>query len=231
MAIQRLYTWTPATESGFLNTELDNIIAAVNAIAAGTTDITAYAKLAGRAGGQTLSGDTAAAGSLTLAATASATPGPLILRGGSGSERMRFDANGLLLVTGMHNVTGNTTTSQTITSGTYTPTLTGVTNVTSSVALACEWMRVGNLVVVAGALAVTPTAAATSSQIDLSLPVASNLVATTDAGGAGAWVGGTTTAVAQILGDATNDRASFQFVSAGAGAQIIFRFTFTYIVR
>jgi hypothetical protein len=85
MAVTRIFTWTPTTETGFLNTELDNIIAALNAVAAGSTDISSYAKLAGRAGGQTLNGDTASGGTLKLVSSAHATKGK-VLFGAAGTS-------------------------------------------------------------------------------------------------------------------------------------------------
>lgn len=87
MAVTRIFTWTPTTETGFLNTELDNIIAALNAVAAGSTDIAAYAKLAGRVGGQALNGDTASGGNLTLVSTAHVTKGKLLF-GTSGYDEV-----------------------------------------------------------------------------------------------------------------------------------------------
>jgi hypothetical protein len=68
-------------------------------------------------------------------------------------------------------------------SGTYTPTATGVSNIDSITADVFEWMRIGNIVLASGSVAVNPTAAATASRYRLSLPVASNFTAATQAHG------------------------------------------------
>jgi len=57
-------------------------------------DHTQYALLAGRAGGQTLIGGTAAGEDLTLQATSSATDGDIIFKSDGSTERMRLDADG-----------------------------------------------------------------------------------------------------------------------------------------
>ena len=61
-------------------------------------------------------------------------------------------------------------------SGTYTPTLTNVTNISASDAFVCQWLRVGNIVTVSGKVNIDQT---TPGQIELgiSLPVASDFVA------------------------------------------------------
>jgi hypothetical protein len=69
-----------------------------------------------------------------------------------------------------------------IASGTYTPTLTNVTNVAASTAAVCQWMRVGTTVTVSGTVQIDPTAAG-NTVLNMSLPVASNFTAATQAGG------------------------------------------------
>lgn len=109
--------------------------------------------------------------------------------------------------------------------GTYTPTLTNVTNVTSSTTYVCQWMRVGNIVTVSGKVKIEPTATS-AVELGMSLPVASNFVAEEECGGTAASQVASTTPV-RILGDATNNRASFQFV-AGTTSDDSYSFTFTY---
>jgi hypothetical protein len=71
--------------------------------------------------------------------------------------------------------------------GTYTPTLTNSTNVASSTATVCQYMRVGDFVMVSGSVRVTATAAAGAETILLmSLPVASDFSGSTQLGGTGA---------------------------------------------
>ncbi|WP_276483552.1 SGNH/GDSL hydrolase family protein [Paraflavitalea pollutisoli] len=58
-----------------------------------------------------------------------------------------------------------------ITSGTYTPTITNGTNIESSTAFQCNYMRVGSVVTVSGQVNIDPTAAVTSTVIELTLPI------------------------------------------------------------
>lgn len=73
-------------------------------------------------------------------------------------------------------------TGQAAPSGTYTPTLTGITNVAASTAYAARWIRIGNIVFVTGALDIDPTATGLV-EIELTLPVASNFGTTVDLAG------------------------------------------------
>lgn len=58
--------------------------------------------------------------------------------------------------------------------GTWTPTLTNTTNVASSTASLCHYIRIGNQVLCWGAVTLTPTAAGnTTTVLGISLPVAS----------------------------------------------------------
>jgi hypothetical protein len=87
MALSKLYTHTPGTKQSYLNDELDQIITQINAIEAGTLDLTAYAKLAGRSAGQTLIGSTASGGNLTLQSSSHATKGKVLV-GTSGYDEV-----------------------------------------------------------------------------------------------------------------------------------------------
>jgi hypothetical protein len=58
-------------------------VAKINGVAYNADPVVQYALLAGRAGGQTLDGDTAASGNLTLSSTAHATKGKIILSASS----------------------------------------------------------------------------------------------------------------------------------------------------
>lgn len=110
-------------------------------------------------------------------------------------------------------------------SGTYTPTLTNVANLDASTAFVCQYLRVGNTVTVSGAVAVDPTAGAASTQLGISLPIASNFANTEDCGGTGFAI-----SVQQgggIFADATNDRAELRFLSNDTSNRQ-FQITFTY---
>lgn len=113
-------------------------------------------------------------------------------------------------------------------SGTYTPTLTNVANLDGSTAYQCQYVRIGNIVTVSGKVAVDPTLAATATQLGISLPIASNIGAEEDCAGC-AFASGIAGQGAAILGDAANNRAQLQFISADLTNQAMF-FTFVYEV-
>jgi hypothetical protein len=96
--------------------------------------------------------------------------------------------------------------------GTYTPTITNTTNVDATTAIISQYIRFGSRVIVFGSVAIDPTAAAnTNTVIGISLPIASNFVATSDLHGVAA-----TPSVqrsARIFADVANDRAQMQFAS------------------
>lgn len=104
--------------------------------------------------------------------------------------------------------------------GAYTPTLTNKTNVSASTAYSTRYVRVGNFVRVSGRVSVTPTAASsTSTELGISLPIASNFSnSTTDAGGVGASGFGI---VAGITADTTNDRLTLTFPASNTSANLI----------
>ncbi len=112
-------------------------------------------------------------------------------------------------------------------SGTYTPTLTNVTNVAASVTDVMKYLRVGDVVTVSGRITIDPTAAGLT-RVDISLPIASNLAALRDCAGTGAREGENVVGI--ILGDTTNDRAylSFIAVSTSNGAWAVH---FTYEIK
>lgn len=154
---------------------------------------------------------------LTLANTA-VTPGSY----GSATSVPSFtvDAQGRLTA-----AAGNTI--PVLADGTYTPTLTNVTNVASSSASSCVYSRVGSTVTVAGTISVTPTASGLSTVVGISLPIASAFTAATNASGTAA------SPVVQQSGaieaDAANDRAQMRYISVDTSARSMF-FTFSYRV-
>jgi len=111
-------------------------------------------------------------------------------------------------------------------SGVYTPTLTDVANISASTAFQCQYLRVGSVVHVSGKVSVDPVANTTSTQLGISLPIASNIGANEDCCGT-AFATGVGGEGGAILGDTANDRAQLQFVSMDVIAQPMY-FTFTY---
>ena len=114
-----------------------------------------------------------------------------------------------------------------VTSGTYTPTLTAVTNVAASTAYACQYMRVGNVVTVSGKLDVDPTLAA-STLLGISLPIASTLSAAEKC--AGTAVSNTVASeAAAIEADTINNRAQMEWIAVTLANHSMF-FSFTYLI-
>lgn len=145
------------------------------------------------------------------------------------SDRLTLAADGRLYGNALHNNAGGVTgtTNQYIASGTYTPTLTGVTNVGASTAYACQWIRVGNVVTVSGLFNIDFTAAA-ATELGISLPIASNFAATSNCAGT-AVPNSATEDSCFIQADTTNDRAQVVVTSVGT-ADTAYSFTFTYVV-
>lgn len=110
-------------------------------------------------------------------------------------------------------------------SGTYTPTSFNTTNIAASTPQSAQYLRVGNTVTVSGQIDIDPTATGFAI-LGLSLPVASAITSAVQLSGVfncpDAVGGG-------IYGDATNDRATFQFTASSA-ANLTYYYTFTYRV-
>jgi len=113
-------------------------------------------------------------------------------------------------------------------SATYTPSVGDSANISAMTAYACQYTRVGNVVTVSGRVDIDPVAAATYTSFWISFPVASNLAsgfqcagtcspATASAGNFG------------VFGDATNDRAQVDGVTASTSNQALY-FIFSYQV-
>lgn len=111
-------------------------------------------------------------------------------------------------------------------SGSYTPTLTNTTNVTSSAAYTARYIRVMDRVYVSGKVDIQPTASATATVLGISLPIASNLANEHDCAGtaSAAVVAGQ---CAAVRGNTTSDIAEMAFISQTNTNQAMF-FHFSY---
>lgn len=114
-------------------------------------------------------------------------------------------------------------------SGTYTPTLTNVSNVAASTAYQCQYMRVGNVVTVSGRVNIDATTTSTNTTLGVSLPIASNFASAQNAGGSFAPSAAALSASGVVFADTTNDRASFRILIDSAAANDYY-FMFTYLV-
>lgn len=117
---------------------------------------------------------------------------------------------------------------RTVTSGVYTPALAAVANVSATTAYECQWLRIGNTITVSGKLDADPTAGGVQTQVGIALPVASNIGAQEDCAGT-AFCPTIAAEGAAILGDAANNRALMEWISADITNQPRY-FTFTYQV-
>lgn len=102
-------------------------------------------------------------------------------------------------------------------SGTYTPTLTAVTSVTSSTAYQCQYLRLNDIVVVSGRVDIVASSTGLVV-LGISLPVASDFGAEEDCGG----VYNETASNAVhgvVVADATNNRIQIQIYRAVTGSQ------------
>lgn len=113
-----------------------------------------------------------------------------------------------------------------LTSDTYTPTLTNTTNVDSSTAYVCQYLRVGSVVHVSGAVGINPTATG-DTLIGMSLPVASGIANSENLGGTAVCNG--IDQYGLLFGDTANDRASLRFIATDTNSRD-FWFTFSYRV-
>lgn len=112
--------------------------------------------------------------------------------------------------------------------GRYTPTLTNQANLDASTAYQCQYLRIGTTVTVSGRADVDPTLTATSTQLGITLPFASDLAATEDCAGA-AFASGIAGQGAAIRADTTNNMARMQWISTDVTNQAMY-FTFTYTI-
>lgn len=113
-------------------------------------------------------------------------------------------------------------------SGTYTPTLTNVTNIAASTATVCQWMRIGDVVTVSGSVDIDPTAAG-ACVLRMSLPVASNFTATSQAGGTFSTTTSGQSDNGSIIANITSDVFELRFNAVNI-ANATYSFTATYQV-
>lgn len=116
-------------------------------------------------------------------------------------------------------------------SGSYTPTITAVTNVASSTSNVCFWSRTGNMVTVTGYLEVDPTAGSTATEFRLSLPITTNMTGGNSGKVAGTMAGLDGAAAGSILADIAGNRASFRYTTPVSAANMGLSFTFSYLIE
>lgn len=154
-------------------------------------------------------------------------------------DKVQVDANDDLSIIGGGRLHGSAlhnnalglagTTEQYVGSGTYTPTLTNVTNIAASTAYVCQFMRVGNVVTVSGRVDIDITTASIACELGISLPIASTLSTDEQCSGVAA-----SHAVASLCGRVSGDiaanRAQLRWIATADVANRAWSFTFTYLV-
>ena len=120
--------------------------------------------------------------------------------------------------------------SQTLASGTYTPTGYAGTNITSVTPGNCTYMRVGSVVTVAGVVTVTATAGAgATSTFRINLPIFSSFASASDA--AGSFQSSFNIQGGFVRADAASDTMEFFFYSETVGGSPQCWFTAQYVIR
>lgn len=122
-------------------------------------------------------------------------------------------------------VTSQAISSGTVLSGTYTPTLTNTTNISSSTSYVCQYMRIDNVVTVSGKVDVTPTSNPTNTELRFTLPISSNFTADQQVAGTG--LGGAAAVPSIIYSLSGGSLARMIFVS-NQNFSTTFYFSFTY---
>lgn len=113
-------------------------------------------------------------------------------------------------------------------SGTWTPTVTKVTNAAEATAAAAQFTRVRNVVTFSGQMTIDPTDIGKTA-IRLSLPVASNFAASRQAAGTFAAADFADENVGAILADGTNDELLFRYM-AKTTANTLFSYSGSYLI-
>lgn len=129
----------------------------------------------------------------------------------TGPAAKEFTMNDAALTSGtvpVATTNGRLTDGLIIASNTYVPTYTGVANVASVTNVTARYIRIGDIIDVTVQFTLNATAPLTPTTIGISLPVASNFGATTDADGSLIENGG---ALGAVGADAANDRLTVTY--------------------
>lgn len=194
----------------------------------GSTGATGAAGSTGSTGAPGNTGSTGPAGS-------SGATGPIGATGSSGAAGAT-GAVGPTGATGPQGATGVGTQGNTgatgpaadIASGTYTPTLTAVANVSAETAYPAQWLRVGTTVTVSGKCDVTATAgASTQTQLGISLPVSSVFASNGECGGSAS--AADIVLEGPIYADSTYYWAQLEFLAVDTSSHTMW-YQFTYKV-
>ena len=113
--------------------------------------------------------------------------------------------------------------------GTYTPTITYVTNCNTNFLFECYWTRVGDVVTVSGRISVSAISGSSNTEFSIDLPITSAFPSIVNVAGTFASQLAGFPASGAVLGDTTNKRALFRVVPNTTNT-IPYSFTFSYRV-
>lgn len=110
--------------------------------------------------------------------------------------------------------------------GTYTPTVTNGTNVASSTPRAFQYSRIGDTVTASGIIDLTFTAPTSASDLEFSLPIASNFTQTWQCAGCGT-IGVSSVDAMSLDASVANNRV---VANTAQGIDGSYSFIFTYVI-
>lgn len=208
--------------------------------ATGAVTANSVSAVSGNVSGDLVIGGTASAsvlaGTNASVAVNLGVGGDLVVGGASTT----LDVNGRIYGGALHNnfagASDPTKQKQFVASGTFTPTFTGLTNVASGACLQANWLRVGNVVTVAGWGTLVASAANTATSFRMSLPIDSDLTGSPPAGaGTVAVVTNAGITAPQMAGYISNSGSptgmAANFAYDGGSLSTSFSYQYTYIVR
>ena len=142
------------------------------------------------------------------------------------AEKFRFASTGLATIPSLNLTSGALGNAD---GTTYTPTRSAETNLDANVTVTqAQYVRLRNSVTVSGRFTADPTAAATPTSFELTLPIASNIGAAEDVAGV-AFCGSIAGQGAEITGSVANNTAVVSWISGDVTSQT-WSYTFTYQV-
>lgn len=115
-------------------------------------------------------------------------------------------------------------------SGTYTPSISGLTNASGATANPAHYLQVGSIVQVYGSVTLSGVATNIGIVFSISLPVFSTFTATTDASGSGS-VGSNVSASPFLYANTSNATVTADYGNGPSGGTQLVYFNFSYIVH
>lgn len=126
------------------------------------------------------------------------------------------------------NSSGTLSTSNTITSGTYTPTASNAQNAGTITAYGHQYTRIGNIVTVSGVVQYTTTASGVVSAIEITLPFSTTFTSTLEATGTATC--SSNFIAGYVSGNNLNNKAVISFKAGASGTVVVANYTFQYQV-